>query len=123
MTSRELLDEILAQGPRSDALALECRIIFRILVDNLYRAQLSEGGLLRDISDVRAFLQELVDELAPHQKPAASVGPRLTLRQEQPRWKPDLVCPHCRHTHEGRDECKVYLGEGKFCLCEEKVTA
>ncbi len=36
---------------------------------------------------------------------------------------PDPLCPDCRHVHEGRTECKKYLGEGKFCPCESKVTA
>jgi len=35
----------------------------------------------------------------------------------------DHSCPECQHEHEGRTECSKYLGEGKFCRCEAKVTA
>ncbi len=39
------------------------------------------------------------------------------------RPRPDPNCPDCNHVHEGRNECSRYLGEGKFCRCESKVTA
>ena len=35
----------------------------------------------------------------------------------------DHICPDCGHVHEGKTECTHYLGEGKFCKCEAKVTA
>lgn len=122
MTARELLDEILSQGPPSDALPLECRLIFRQLADNLHQVRLRNGSALRDLSDVREFFLELVAELAPRNgKP---VGPRLEIQQQQqPRWKTDPICPECDHVHESRNECSKYLGEEKICHCQAKVTA
>lgn len=35
----------------------------------------------------------------------------------------DHACDDCRHEHQGKTECGHYLGEGKFCKCEAKVTA
>jgi len=123
MTARELLDEILSQGPHSDALPLECRLIFRQVADNLHQLRLRNGAALRDTSDVHEFFRELIAELAPAPKNGKPPSLRQELRQEQPRWKRDPVCPACDHVHEDRTECKKYLGEGKFCPCEEKVPA
>lgn len=35
----------------------------------------------------------------------------------------DYTCPECQHEHESKSECSKYLGEGRFCHCEAKVTA
>jgi hypothetical protein len=123
MTARELLDEILSQGPPSDVLPLECRLIFRQVADNLHQVRLRNGTALRDLSDVTEFFRELVAELAP--RPAnGRTRPALVQHLEQrPQWKTDPVCPECDHVHESRNECSKYLGEGKICHCEAKVTA
>lgn len=121
MTARELLDEILSQGPPSDALPLECRLIFRQVADNLHQVRLRNGSALRDLSDVTEFFREMVAELAP--RPANGKPPQLqqVLRQEQPRnWN---SCPDCGHEHADQNECGWAIGGGRVCRCERRVTA
>jgi hypothetical protein len=38
-------------------------VAFRILADSVYMAQLRDGRMLRDISDFKAWLVELAEEL------------------------------------------------------------
>jgi len=112
MTARELLDEILSQGPRSDALPLECRLIFRQLADNLHQVRLRNGTLLRDLSDVRELFKELVEELAPAPR-NGSVASRFNLD----------FCPDCGHVHVEDSECSFPIGGGRVCRCERQVPA
>lgn len=99
----------LAPGdPRERALFL--RLVLRYIADNLYSFQREDGRPLRDAIDYKEFFERAVC--------LAYIPPEKS--RPVPR---DYTCPDCQHEHEGRDECKVYLGEGRFCPCEAKVRA
>lgn len=52
---------------------------------------------------------------------AAEIGhPRIP---PKPSLRADEVCPVCFHVHEQQRECGKYLGEAKFCRCEQRMTA
>lgn len=110
MTPQELLSEILLSGPPSDTLKLECRLIFRILADNLDQVELAESGKLRDLSDVIQLCRVLVAELNPEAVP---------LRRG---YNVDF-CPNCGHVHVDDHECSFPIGGGRVCRCERQVTA
>lgn len=66
MTPRELIAEILTQGPSaSPTLALECRLIFRVLRDRAHAIVLADGAGLVDGTDFVQLFRELVEELTP----------------------------------------------------------
>ncbi len=94
---------------------LTARQVFRFQADNLFDAQFSNGHPVRqsDILGARRWLDQLIEaaELAAKPEGIAVPFPR------------DHVCPDCKHEHETREECKKYLGEGRFCPCMAKVTA
>ena len=92
---------------RREAL-LTARIIFDLQTTTALDLRTISGMRLLDVADWKEFFQEVGDVLAEN---GAIRPPR------------DLRCADCLHVHEGRDECKVYLGEEKFCPCEAKVTA
>jgi hypothetical protein len=117
MTTRELLSTILAQGPSpSPTIALEIRLIFRTLRDNLHLVKLRDGARICDLSDMRALCLELVEELTP--VTCMRRGPSM-LRAEQPRdWN---ECPRCGHTHQEAHECGVQIGPGLVCHCQREV--
>ncbi len=102
-------------------------LIFNYLADHAHELRLISGDRLNDILDFAAFLRELAAALRfPEStevpdRPDSRPSPKVTLRESQPRWS--RRCPDCDHEHEGRNECSYYLGEGKFCQCETKVTA
>ncbi len=89
--------------------------IFNFLAEHEHELQLASGQPLNDGLDFAAFLREVAAAL---QFPDRG---KVTERQPQARW--DRTCPDCDHEHEGKTECSHYLGEGKFCRCESKVTA
>ena len=127
MTARELLSDLRRMGPQS------LEVLFTYLANHWYEFRLENGTLVRhsDAIGAREFLLECAAaaKLSPDVEStevsiAAGSRPRpQVIRQEQPRWKSDPVFPDCDHVHEGRDECAKYLGEGKFCRCESRVTA
>lgn len=84
MTPRDLVTTILSQGPASSTLALEMRLIFRVLRDNLHVIELKDGGRVSDLSDMRALCLECVEVLTPQPTCIQGRGPK-TLRPEQPR--------------------------------------
>lgn len=110
MTPQELLSEILLSGPPSDTLKLECRLIFRILADNLHEVRLSGAGRLDDLTDVIALFRELVKQLNPALNPV------------KPGYNVDF-CPDCGHVHVDDHECSFPIGGGRVCRCERQVTA
>lgn len=111
MTPTEFVSKLCDRFPAEfqREVLLTARLIFQFQADNLYDVQFADGRPVRqsDILGQRAWFQQLV---------AAANPSRMLL----PR---DPLCPDCRHEHEGKTECKKYLGEGRFCPCESKVTA
>jgi hypothetical protein len=112
MTSREWLADILSQGPRSELLPLELRLVFRQLHDNLPLLTLRNGSNLRDVSDVMELCREMIDLLTPPK----------TLRSSVDRGM-DRSCPDCGHVHTEETECGEKIGGGRVCRCERKVVA
>ena len=106
MTSREWLADILSQGPRSDLLPLELRMMFRQLHDNLPLLKLRNGSNLRDVSDMMELCREMIDLLTP---------PKMR--------SVDRSCPDCGHVHTEEAECGEKIGGGRVCRCERKVVA
>jgi hypothetical protein len=121
MTASDLISNLRQCGPQS------LSVILHYIADRVYEAELPNGAALRDATDFKAWLVDLADEARnvdgmeipgeTENRPAV----RGTRRLQQPRW--DRTCPDCDHEHEGRNDCGKYLGEGKFCQCESKVTA
>ena len=92
------------------------RLIFSFLAANADELKVESGLHLLSRGDWKEFLNEMADELAE-----AAIPPQTSARMNlRPR---DHTCPDCGHEHEAKAECKVYLGEGRFCPCESKVTA
>ena len=125
MTASEFVTELLAQGPSSPNLALELRLVFRLLRDRMRELTVQpDQHFLTEVGDFADFAGECVEALnrkIPLRAGFADHPLRLHGRVlPQVRW--ERKCPECDHEHEGRGECKVYLGEGKFCPCEAKVT-
>jgi len=120
MTSREWLADILSQGPRSEFLPLELRLIFRQLHDNLPMLKLRNGAHVRDVPDVMELCREMIDLLSPP-KPA-QVGV-FTAGSARERFPFEATCPNCGHVHFEEDECGEQLGGGRVCRCERKVVA
>lgn len=111
MTTTEFLNELLAllsQGPHSDSMQLELRLIFRQLHDSLTAIQLGDGGPIRDVSDFREFCREIIVHLSP---PHPIRPPR----------KP--MCSVCFHRHEGVLSCDVDLGGAGKCDCKLELSA
>jgi hypothetical protein len=95
------------------------RLIFLFLAANAHELRTNADCRLLDASDWKEFLHEVADELAEAgQGRTAQMDSRLL-----PRPALDHTCPDCGHEHEDKTECKKYLGEGRFCPCESKVTA
>jgi hypothetical protein len=99
MNARELIADLRLLGPQDP------NVVFHYLAARVYDARLSNGLPLHDAHDFKLWLEELGE---------ASKCPALPA---------DHTCPDCGHVHEDRNECKKYLGEGKFCPCESRVTA
>ncbi len=132
MNPHDLLSDF-PLGP-GDPLAtlLTLKQFSRYLADHVYQSTIHSGERVgSDPTTTMIWLRELSDECRTKAAPGA---PSLELRLEQiPRTPPaqvrcDPTCPDCIHVHEGRviagrQECGHYLGEGKFCPCESKVTA
>jgi hypothetical protein len=89
------------------------RLIFKFMAANAHELTCDSGEKLRDASDWKEFLNEVADALAE-----ASTPPYTNFHLPR-----DHTCPDCGHEHEDKAECKHYLGEGRFCPCESKVTA
>jgi len=133
MTAKEVISDLRLMGPQ------DLCVIFAYLGEHLFGCETADGNVvLRSVTTERAqrFLCELSEEARKSESTEvplrAELSTRLSVtgcgvrrqdREEQPRWKSDPVCPDCNHVHEGRAECSKYLGEGKFCKCESKVTA
>jgi len=117
MTPSELIRDLPTGpgDPRENRLF--ARLLLRYLADHVDYATLNSGQRLRDALDFRTWLEELFS--AGSAPPANTAGSplRSTGRAR------DYSCPECGHEHEGQRECKKYLGEGRFCPCEVKVTA
>ncbi len=92
---------------------LTARQVFRFQADNLFDAQFSNGHPVRqsDILGARLWLDQLETAAEQALRPQGMAVPY------------DHTCPDCGHEHEDKAECKKYLGEGRFCPCESKVTA
>lgn len=103
--------ELIADCPLPPGHEAEFRLMLRIFcrhaADHSYELTLSTGQRVLDPLDFKRFLGECVE--------AINFPGKFTPR--------DHTCPDCHHEHESRDECKKYLGEGRFCPCESKVTA
>lgn len=122
MTAREIIAELRLCGPQSLA------VILHFLADRAYEFRLADGKRITDVIDAAAWLRELAEadkvvvfpeitvEGADGSIPAAPSPASWQLRR-------DHSCDDCRHEHQGKTECGHYLGEGKFCHCESKVTA
>ena len=109
MTSREWLADILSQGPRSELLPLELRMIFRQLHDNLPYLKLRNGASVRDVPDVLELCREMIDHLSP----VYPIPPPTK-----------SVCPRCGHVHkQGEKECGEDMGGGGVCKCDLEVSA
>ncbi len=87
------------------------RLIFLYVATNAYELTLADGRRLLDGTDWKEFFHQLGDVLG---EAGAGTGFKL------PR---DYKCSDCGHVHEDKAECRVYLGEGRFCPCESKVAA
>jgi hypothetical protein len=120
MTSREWLADILAQGPRSELLPLELRLIFRQLHDNLPMLKLRNGNHLRDSSDVMELCREMIDLLSPPKPAQIGVFTATSARERFPFHE---TCPDCGHVHTEENECGEKLGGDRVCRCERKVVA
>ena len=105
----ELMADLPAPPGHEREFRLYARLLVRYFADHIYDATLESGEGISDPMNFKRLFEQC----------AAVLGPPVTLRSA-PR---DHRCPECHHEHEGRGECKVYLGEGRFCLCEAKVTA
>ena len=86
--------------------------IFDCLADHGHELHLESGQALRDGIDFIAFHREV----AVAARLRGSAGRTVT-------FGPVRACSECGHEHEGKNECSKYLGEGKFCHCESRVTA
>lgn len=102
MTSAELISALRACGPQTLSVSLH------FIADRIPELALADGQRLNDGTDMIVCLRELA---------------RCAEVRDLPRRPHDAMCPDCDHEHEGRTECSKYLGEGKFCHCESKVTA
>lgn len=90
------------------------RAIFLFIARNSNELTTLSGMHLRDGTDWKEFLHELGDALAEKAF--------LSRQSSHPFKAYDRTCPDCKHEHEDKTECKKYLGEGRFCPCETKVT-
>ena len=120
MTSREWLADILSQGPRSELLPLELRMMFRQLHDNLPLLKLRNGSHVRDVPDVMELCREMIDLLTPNKPPQIGVFTAASARERFPFAD---TCPDCGHVHNGENECGEKLGGDRVCRCERKVVA
>jgi len=101
MTPSELMADLNRCGPQ------ELYVVLQYFANHLHEITLANGCHVRDASDCKAFLRECAE----------------ATRAPSPPRPRDHTCPDCGHEHEGRHECKAYIGEGRFCPCESKVTA
>jgi len=93
------------------------RLIFTFMASHAGDFELESGARLLDAGDWKEFLHEAADALAEAAVPSGVAG------RMNPHPLRDHTCPDCGHEHEDKTECKKYLGEGRFCPCESKVTA
>jgi hypothetical protein len=80
-------------------------VIFQYLADRLYQAQLPNGTMLRDVSDVRDWLEHLS---------TVARAPLVKALQQN-------VCPRCGHIHNNEKECGEKIGGGRVCRCEMEL--
>lgn len=85
--------------------------ILDVIAENYYAFGLS------DALSGKLFFEQARDAVR-----SSRPGPKLTLRQEQPRnWN---ECPDCGHVHTDESlECGVSIGGGRKCMCERRVMA
>lgn len=106
MTPSDLISDCPMPAGHEYEARLMLRLSLRHFADHVHELTLPNGLPVRDPSDLKEFLDGCVTTLAP---------PKFVARTH--------VCPDCDHEHEGKTECKKYLGEGRFCPCESKVPA
>jgi hypothetical protein len=109
MTARELIDNFFQRTRDDHDLRLFARLLLHNLADHWHALRLADGQRVNDNSDGSLALRELAEAaLAP-------IPGKPPIR--------DHTCPDCGHEHEAKEYCSKYLGEGKFCQCESRVTA
>jgi hypothetical protein len=123
MTSKQVMERFFVGSVLDrQEYRLFLRAALHHIADHWYQLQLLDGQRMNDATDAALGLRELAEAArVPGTEPESMPAPKVTQRPAQPRW--DRTCPDCAHEHEGRNDCGKYLGEGKFCQCESKVTA
>ncbi len=86
------------------------RILLHKIADVSHSLRLADGQSLNDGLDFSSILRELAEAA-------------VLFQEARPATRFDHTCSDCGHVHEDKAECKVYLGEGRFCPCESKVAA
>jgi hypothetical protein len=110
MTPKQIAAELRAVGHQ------DLNVTLNTLADQIPKACFDNGARVLDASDFSHWLREVAEAWRnPH-----GAAPQQILGQFPAR---DYVCPDCGHEHEDKTECKKYLGEGRFCPCETRVTA
>ena len=103
MKPRETARDLLACGPQT------LDVVFQYLADRIYTAELTGGGMIRDVSDCKVWLEELC-EAARNPLPQIGVFTPASARE---RFPFDAACP----VHAEENECGEKLGGG-VCRCE-----
>ena len=111
MTPKQTAAELRAVGHQ------DLNVTLNSLADQIPKACFESGARVLDASDFSQWLREVAE---CWRNPTAAPAPRQIMGQFTVR---DYACPDCGHEHEAKAECKFYLGEGRFCPCESKVTA
>lgn len=107
MKPSELMADLPSPPGHEREFRLYARLLVRYFADHIYDATLESGEGVSDPMNFKRLFEQCAAALSAPMKARAA----------------GHSCPDCHHEHEGRGECKVYLGEGRFCLCESKVTA
>jgi hypothetical protein len=82
-------------------------VVFQYLADRIYAAELTGGGMIRDVSDCKIWLEELCE---------AARNPLPQIGVFTPASAPfDPACPDCGHAH-----AEEKLGGG-VCRCEHEA--
>lgn len=110
MKATELIADLRAVGPQ------DLCVVLTFLAERVPSARLADGQSLRDATDFMAWLHELA-AASSHRTQARALLPAASRTS---RWEAK-ICPVCFHEHEGKTECLKYLGEEKFCKCEEQT--
>jgi hypothetical protein len=111
MKPRETVRDLLACGPQT------LDVVFHYLADRVYAAELTGGGMIRDISDCKMWLEELCEAARNPQPSQIGVFTPASARE---RFPFDAACPGCGHARAEANECGEKLGGG-VCRCEHEA--